>query len=135
MLGTVPKYSSAALTIAALSPSHILAPANGGFIVGGNTAFTWSPGVGATQYVLTVTQANGQSTQVVVNPSATPGATVSLPTAKSESNNKLDNCWRRAYSKVDDQVHAWAVCFESGKTVAEGVLHLERVSGEAVRGR
>ncbi|HUE21620.1 MAG TPA: hypothetical protein VMQ86_08060, partial [Bryobacteraceae bacterium] len=29
MLGTVPKYSSAALTIAALSPSHMLAPANG----------------------------------------------------------------------------------------------------------
>src|SRR5437870_10352238 len=25
--------------------------------------------------------------------------------AKSESNKKLDNCLRRAYSKVDDQVH------------------------------
>ena len=81
MLGTVPKYSSASLTVAALSPSHMLAPANGGFLYGGNTAFTWTPGVGATQYTLTVTPANGQSTSVVVNPSATPGATVSLPTA------------------------------------------------------
>ena len=50
----------------------------------------------------------------------------------SESNNKLDNCLRRAYSKVDDQVHARAVCFGSGKAMAEGVPHLERVSGEAV---
>jgi hypothetical protein len=33
--------------------------------------------------------------------------------AKSESNNKLDNCLKRAYSKVDDQVDARAVCFGS----------------------
>ena len=44
---------------------------------------------------------------------------------KSESNNKLDICLRRAYSKVDDQVHARAVCFGSGKAMAEGVPHLE----------
>ena len=44
---------------------------------------------------------------------------------KSESNNKLDKCLRRAYSKVDDQVHARAVCFGSGKAMAEGVPHLE----------
>lgn len=44
---------------------------------------------------------------------------------KSESNNKLDKCLRRAYSKVDDQVHARAICFGSGKTMAEGVPHLE----------
>jgi hypothetical protein len=44
---------------------------------------------------------------------------------KSESNNKLDKCLRRAYSKVDDQVHARAVCFGGGKTVAEDVPHLE----------
>jgi eukaryotic-like serine/threonine-protein kinase len=45
--------------------------------------------------------------------------------AKSESNNKLDKCLRRAYSKVDDQVHARAVCFRSGKAMAEGIPHLE----------
>jgi len=32
---------------------------------------------------------------------------------KSESNNKLDNCLRKAYSRVDDQVHARAVRFGS----------------------
>ena len=42
-----------------------------------------------------------------------------------ESNNKLDKCLRRAYSKVDDQVHTRAVCFRSGKAMAEGVPHLE----------
>ena len=40
---------------------------------------------------------------------------------KSESNNKLDNCLSRAYSKVDDQVHARAFCFGSGKAMAAGV--------------
>ena len=44
---------------------------------------------------------------------------------KSESNNKLDNCSMRAYAEVDDQVHAEAVCFGSGKAMAEGVAHLE----------
>ena len=44
---------------------------------------------------------------------------------KSESNNKLDKCLRWAYSKVDDQVHTGAVCFRSGKAMAEGVPHLE----------
>jgi hypothetical protein len=32
---------------------------------------------------------------------------------KAESNNKLDKCLRGLYSKVDDQVHARAVCFGS----------------------
>ena len=44
---------------------------------------------------------------------------------KSESNKKLDNCLRRAYSKVDDQVHTRAVCFGSGKAMAEGLPHLK----------
>ena len=54
-----------------------------------------------------------------------PFSSNSAPRTKSESNNKLDNCLRRAYSKVDDQVHARAVCFGSGKAMAEGVPHLE----------
>ena len=33
--------------------------------------------------------------------------------AKSESNNKLDKCLKRAYSKVDDQVHGRALSFRS----------------------
>ncbi len=53
------------------------------------------------------------------------GRPVSRRPTKSESNNKLDKCLRRAYSKVDDQVHARAVCFGSGKAMAEGVPHLE----------
>jgi hypothetical protein len=81
MLGTVPQYVTASVTIAASSPGNMLTPANGGFIFGGNTAFTWTPGVGATQYVLTVTPANAQSTSITVNPSSQPGATVALPTA------------------------------------------------------
>jgi len=44
---------------------------------------------------------------------------------KAESNNKLDKCLRRAYSKVDDQVHARAVCFGSGKAMVEGIPHVE----------
>jgi dTDP-4-amino-4,6-dideoxygalactose transaminase len=47
------------------------------------------------------------------------------PWAKSESNNKLDKYLRRAYSKVDDQVHATAVRFGSSEAMAEGVPHLE----------
>jgi len=48
-----------------------------------------------------------------------------LKAAKAESNNKLDKCLRRAYSKVDDQVHARAVCFGSGKAMVEGIPHVE----------
>jgi hypothetical protein len=44
---------------------------------------------------------------------------------KLESNNNLDKCLRRAYSKVDDQVHARAVCFGSGKEMAEGLPDFE----------
>jgi len=44
---------------------------------------------------------------------------------KAESNNKLDNCLRRVYSKVDDRVHTSAVGFGSGKAMAEGVPHFE----------
>jgi hypothetical protein len=44
---------------------------------------------------------------------------------KSESNNKLDKCLKRAYSKVDDQVHARAICFGGGKAMAEGIPHPE----------
>jgi len=80
-LGTVPQYVTASVAIAAPSPGNMLTPANGGFIFGGNTAFTWTPGVGATQYVLTVTPANAQSTSITVSPSSQPGATVALPTA------------------------------------------------------
>jgi len=43
----------------------------------------------------------------------------------AESNNKLDKCLSRAYSKLDDQVHAGAVRFAAGKAMAEGVRHLE----------
>ena len=39
--------------------------------------------------------------------------------AKSESNNKLDKRLRRAYSKVDDQIHARSVCLGRGKAMAE----------------
>ena len=65
--------------------------------------------------------------QLRIKPRGRATATVWLPilAIKSESNNKLDKCLRRAYSKVDDQVHARAVCFGSGKAMAEGVPHLE----------
>ena len=46
-------------------------------------------------------------------------------TPKSESNNKLDKCLRRAYSKVDDQVHPRTVHFGPGMAMAEGVPHFE----------
>ena len=48
---------------------------------------------------------------------------------KSESNNKLNNCLRRVYSKVDDQVHCRPLRFGQGKAMAQGLPHLERVSG------
>jgi len=51
--------------------------------------------------------------------------TDSLQSSKAESNNKLDKCLSRAYSKLDDQVHAGAVRFAAGKAMAEGVRHLE----------
>jgi hypothetical protein len=47
----------------------------------------------------------------------------------------LDKCLSRAYSKVDDQVYARAVCLGSGEAMAEGVQYFERVSGAAVRRR